>query len=197
MPVDWLTTELAAMIAESLDFRAYTRLLSASKLTHAALLPGRAAVVYPHALAHMVELIKKECAGAEHPEFALEYVRGPNVALRSHCGGFQTLYGAGVCQCARRGSDILITVSRYRMVSVPESPSPQKMKFELGRARVKPDWDRPFAAGDVILANWVLNRFAGESLETTGMPAIRYTDGFHAILRALVYEMLPLRRSGE
>jgi hypothetical protein len=187
---DWLTAELAVMISKHLDFKSFLRLLSSSKLTHGALLPSRAGVIFPHAVAHMAALIKREREEVEDPGFVIGRVFDSGAVLRSSCGGFETVFGVGGCK--NKEDEIQIWVNRYRLMLLPESVERHRVKLGMSRARVLPSRDRPFAAGEIHLTSWRGDENGLQQKQLPECPAIVYTDGFHAILRALVCDMCPL-----
>ena len=195
MPHDWLTAELALQISGWLDFKAYVRLLAVNRNIRAALDPKRAELVYPHALEHIVALIKAERMRVVDPEFTFDCVMVPySLSFKSNCGVFTTTFGVKAKQFKDRNNTraVLLLVSRDRVVSLANGFNTRRVRIGLARGTLYPSPLQPFMTGRVDLVAYVM--------DSTGLPVkqydrtVRYTEGFDAILRELACDMCPLRQ---
>lgn len=194
MPHDWLTTELALKLSESLPFSAYVRLLAVNKTTRAALDPKRAELVFPHALEHMVALIKAERRRVVDPEFNFDCVLGPySLSFKSNCGVFASTFGVQAKQFKDRAKTraVQLLVSRDRVVTLSDGISTRRVRIELARATLFPSPAQPFLKGRVELAVYARERDG--LLVKQYDDTVHYTEGFDAILRALACDMCSLR----
>jgi hypothetical protein len=194
MPHDWLSAELALKLSESLDFKAYVRLLAVNKTTRAALDPKRAELVFPHALEHMVVLIKAERRRVVDPEFNFDGVLGPySLSFKSNCGMFTATFGVQAKQFKDKADTraVLLLVSRDRVVTLADGISTRRVRIGLARAALFPSPAQPFLKGQVELAVYAMERdgLLVKQYENT----VHYTEGFDTILRALACDLCPLR----
>ncbi len=194
MPHDWLSAELALKLSESLDFKAYVRLLAVNKTTRAALDPKRAELVFPHALEHMVVLIKAERRRVVDPEFDFDGVMGQySLSFKSNCGVFATTFGvqAKLFKGKADTRAVLLLVCRDRVVMLSDGISTRRVRIELARATLFPSPVQPFLKGQVELAVYAKDRngLLVKQYENT----VHYTEGFDTIQRALACDLCPLR----
>jgi hypothetical protein len=190
---DWLKAELALKISKSLDIKAYVRLLAVNRTTRDALNPKRAELVFPHALEHMVVLIKAERRRVVDPEFIFDCVLGPySLSFKSHCGMFTATFGVQAKQFRAKTGAVHILVSRDRVVAPSDGISTRRVRVELARATLFPSPAQPFLKGRVELAVYAKER-DGLLLVRQYENTVHYTDGFDAFLRALACDLCPLR----
>ena len=194
MAHNWLTAELALVISEHLDPRSYVRMLSVSQTTLSALAPRRAEVVFPQALKHMAARIKAERQRTVDPEFTFDSNLGQfSLVFKSNCGLFETTFG--VLTKHYRLTDeqvILILVSRSRIVSLPESVHPHRVRIGRSSVSIFPSIAQPFSTGRMGAFGYFMGSNGQAVMQCDR--TVRYTEDFDAMLRSVVHDMCPLRQ---
>jgi hypothetical protein len=196
MSSSWLTDDCdtIALVAESLDFRSYVRLLCTCRLARASLSPNKAAVVFPHAVRRIDALIRRERAATHDPEFVFERSIGNVLVYATPFvrGSRKKSYFQVLVNDLDETKPVTITVVVNRR-SFFQYGTGEEASVPLNSvtASITPSLERPLLAGTVDIKRVEVDQWGHETV--VGTAACDYTDGVRPVIRALVGIMCPLK----
>jgi hypothetical protein len=189
----WLTDDVAVLVAQSLDFRSYVRLLCTCRLARTSLSPNRASVVFPHAIRRIDALIRKERVATPDPEFVFERSIG-NVLVYAtpfvHGGRKKSYFQILVNDLDETKPTTIIVVVNRRWFFRYGAGEEASVPLNSVTASITPSLERPLFAGTVDVRRVELDQWGDETVVSTA--ACDYTDGFHQLVRTLVRTVCPL-----
>lgn len=183
----WLTADIIPIVADRMDYKSYIRFLSTCKLTKTYLSPKRAAVVYPHALEHIVKLICNERIATADPDFTYErkvcnllVYSTPRISTEYYKSYFQFRIND---LDATKPKSVSIIVNRRKFFT-----RYIEYNVDMGTtiAIISPSFEKPMQSGIIELEEQVME----DEFEKT--KTVAYNDGFHSILHDLACTMCPL-----
>jgi hypothetical protein len=190
---EWLTADITSIIAKHTDFKTYVKLLSLNKLTQTTLTPGRAAVVYPHAIRHMHALIREERMKSTDPEFEFEKTLGSMlVYTTAYDDGakLKSYYQLRVDEFMMADNTTITIIVNRRTFMLLDAGFEFNVPIGFARAVITPDFEDPFKSGSIRLVSYVDDEHENTVEQYDRM--VYYNDGFGAILHELACDMCPL-----